>query len=263
MAIFKPQDSDYVKAHLEGKPRRLLSAAAFAKFNPSLLGLGDLALPSSATDAIAGIFDLGGFTNFCKQIEPHLSVPLFLSEFLDWLMQRLKSQSKKKQTESGVWLLNPLPFFVKFMGDGLLVLWDVSKIGDPARRNVIRFAYEICQSYKTDFLPDVACKVVDPPTLLRCGLARGTVYSVGDGSDYVGSCINMAARLQKLPGVPFAFNRRGINLEATSRHEFFKKRIVVRRVSVRGIGENELVAIEKAVFDAMTREDKAQFRPLR
>ena len=38
--------------------------------------------------------------------------------------------------------------------------------------------------------------VSEPPPVLRCGLARGTVFSVGNRSDFVGSCINMAARLQ-------------------------------------------------------------------
>src|SRR4051812_18357516 len=81
------------------------------------------------------------------------------------------------------------------------------------RRNVIRFAHDICESYKTDFYFRIRTKVVEAPPALRYALARGMAYSVGNGNDYVGSCINMATRLQKMPGVTFSFNRRGIDLD--------------------------------------------------
>src|SRR4029077_11901818 len=64
-----------------------------------------------------------------------------------------------------------------------------------------------------NFLSKLRSTMVDPPPVLRCGIARGTVFCVGDGEDYVGSCINMAARLQRLQGISFAFNRRGFDLE--------------------------------------------------
>ena len=102
---------------------------------------------------------------------------------------------------------------VKFMGDGLLVLWDVSRPDENARRNIIITGREICLRYARDFYPQLGSKVSDPPKILRCGLARGTVYSVGNGNDFVGSCINMAARIQKLPGTTFAFNRRGVVID--------------------------------------------------
>jgi hypothetical protein len=166
----------------------------------------------------------------------------------------------KEEHAEGVTLWNPLPFFVKFMGDGLLVLWDASTMGASGRRNVIVSGMQICQEYANDFVPTVRSKVVDPPLILRCGLARGTVYSVGDGNDYVGSCINMAARLQKLPGVTFGFNRRGIDLEDPARNDFFKNEIVVKQVSIRGIGENELIALLKTEFEVLKSEDKRIFR---
>ena len=95
--------------------------------------------------------------------------------------------------------------------------------------------------------------------MLRCGLARGTVFSVGNRSDFVGSCINMAARLQKLPGVTFAFNRRGINIDDTEAADFFRNEIVVKRTAVRGIGEKELVCIPKFEFAGMSVEDCAHY----
>src|SRR5690606_37938418 len=151
-----------------------------------------------ATDAIAAVFDLQGFTTFCGQIEPQFSVPLFLGEFLPWLMTRLKSEMIQRKYKSGARLWSPLPFFVKFLGDRVLVLWDSSAMSDVARANILVAVSNICVAYSSEFLGRVEAKVVEPPKVLRCGVARGTVYSVGDSNDFVGTCINMAARLQKL-----------------------------------------------------------------
>ena len=60
----------------------LYSRANLRKFNPKVLGLGDINTRSSQSEAIAAVFDLEGFTNFCKQVDPHLSIPKFLNAFL-------------------------------------------------------------------------------------------------------------------------------------------------------------------------------------
>ncbi len=260
MSTYKVHDADYLIAEVDGRKRRLLTREAFERFKPPILGLGKLTTDAVATDAIAAVFDLGGFTNFCKQIEPHLSVPVFLNLFLDWLMNQIRAEMVYKEYEEGVLLLGPLPFFVKFMGDGLLVLWNVSRPDENARRNIIITGREICLRYTRDFCPLIVTKVTDPPAVLRCGLARGTIYSVGNGNDFVGSCINMASRIQKLPGTSFAFNRRGINIDDPGADDFFKTHITVKKVAVRGIGENELICILKSEFDAMSAEEKKYYR---
>ena len=260
MTTYKLEPKDRVFETINGKRYELVSSAAVERFNTSLLGVGDLTLPATATDAIAAVFDLEGFTNFSKQIEPQLSVPLFLSEFLTWLMEQIKKEMIEAVRPKGIRLFSPLPFFVKFMGDGILFLWDCSTMDDIGRRNVIILLDEICDRYSSAFLPIIRKKVVEPPSYLRCGIARGTVFSVGNGDDFVGSCINMAARIQKLPGTRFAFNRRGFNLESPNVVSFFKDDIVIKLVSIRGIGDNELIAIRKSEFKTMTKEDKERYR---
>lgn len=262
MTTYKPKSTDYVTVQISGEPTVLLSNKAYGTFNSSLLGLGDIGRAAVTTDAIAAVFDLQGFTNFCKQIEPRLSVPLFLSAFLNWLLDQIKSEMTEQQHKDGAQLYCPLPFFVKFLGDGLLVLWDAADTGDIGRLNIIVSAHEICQSYSEDFLPKIQKQVVDPPTVLRCGLARGDVYSVGDGNDYVGSCINMAARLEKLGGTTFAFNRRGFDLENKQHKDFFQDDILIKRVTIRGIGDGELIAILKDEYKSMKASDRKQFRDL-
>jgi hypothetical protein len=117
-------ESEYRIIKFQDKNRRALSKAAFASFNASVLGLGNIAARSQPTDAIAVVFDLEGFTNFCKQIEPQLSVPFYLHSFLAWLMEQVRDEMRDKDTNGDVVLWCPLPFFVKFLGDGLLLLWD-------------------------------------------------------------------------------------------------------------------------------------------
>ena len=259
MRTFTLANTDFTRVEIDGIKRRLVTREAYDRFNPSLLGLGSLSSEAVSTDSVAAMFDLEGFTTFCKQIEPHLSVPVFLNAFLEWLMEQIKSEMKYQEFPEGVALWGPLPFFIKFMGDGLLVLWDVSRSDDNARRNIIVTAREICLRYSQEFFPHIEAIVSEPPPVLRCGLARGTVFSVGNRSDFVGSCINMAARLQKLPGATFAFNRRGINIDDPEAASFFRDEIVVKRTAVRGIGEKELVCIPKFEFSNMSEADRATY----
>jgi hypothetical protein len=248
--------SNYHVANVKGLPRQALPKEAFDKFSPDVLGLGDISAASVPTDAIAAVFDLQGFTNFCTQTDPHLAVPKYLSSFLRWLMQNLRNEMRHSEHEADVLVYSKLPFFVKFLGDGLLVLWDCAQMGEGSQRNVIVSMFEVCRKYRSEFLPALKATMVDPPPILRCGVARGTVFSVGNGQDYVGSCINMAARLQKLPGLSFAFNRRGFNLEGPGVVHFFTGMITIRQVSIRGIGDRELIGILKSEAAKLSDENQ-------
>lgn len=260
--VFVPRfipSRDYNFITHQGKPRPGLPKQAFNKFDVNVLGLGDVSAPATPTEALAAVFDLSGFTNFCKQIEPHLSVPRYLNSFLTWLMEQLREEMRESNQGSNVVLWSPLPFFVKFLGDGLLVLWDCGDLNDTGKRNIVLSMFLICLRYKQQFLPSLRSKIVEPPSYLRCGLARGTVFSVGDGQDYVGSCINMATKLQKLPGISFCFNRRGFELEEPG---FFTDEITCREVSVPGIGDHELVCILKSEAKRFSPKERKIFRAL-
>jgi class 3 adenylate cyclase len=89
---------------------------------------------------------------------------------------------------------------------------------------------------------------------LRCGIARGQIISIGDGNDYVGSCINLASRLQKLSQLTFAISRRGFDLS----EEKYKpwKYFVLKKVELRGIGKEELVYVKEHEFDALRAAER-------
>ena len=244
----------------DGKKYHVLSKQVFDSFNIGVLGLGNVSAPSTPIDAIAAVFDLAGFTNFCKQIEPQLSVPHFLNAFLKWLLAELREEMIEAELKEGMQLWCPLPFFVKFLGDGLLVLWNSEEMNDPARRNVVLEMWNICAQYENEFLPMLKRRIVEPPPRLRCGLARGTVFSIGEGEDYVGSCINMAARVQELPGITFCFNRRGFEVEAADAAQFFTECLVVKQITIRGIGEQELVCLLREQAEALSRKDRKIYK---
>ena len=181
-------------------------------------------------------------------------------------MDELKEQCIEKKgtvTEGYRFIYHGLPFFVKFMGDGLLVLWNTRHMSPKHLLNLVISLNAICLNYPTKLLPQIKEVVVSPPPALRCGVARGTVYSVGESADFVGSCINMAARIQKLPGINFAFNRRGFDLDGdTNPMAAIKKTFSIRKVAIRGIGENELLALRNVDLLSMSEVDKKFYRAL-
>lgn len=237
----------------------LLDNKQFDRFNPQLLGLGDITLPSTQVEAVAAVFDLSGFTNFCSQIDPHLSVPEYLSGFLEWLFDEIKKSVVEKSYPEGKKLWTDVPFLGKFLGDGVLFLWESSALSEIGICNIVTLLSKICAAYKNKLYPQIKKTVVEPPSILRCGVARGRVFSVGDGNDYVGPCINIASRLQKLSLLTFCVSRRGFDFEKHM-HKTALQRYFLKSVSLRGIGDGELVWVRKDEFEALPKEEKALFK---
>jgi len=255
---YMPQQTK-VKVKGEEIELELYRNREFKKFNPGVLGLGDIRLPPRQTDAIAAVFDLSGFTKFCTQVDPHLYVPEYLSQFLDWLFQTIADQCTKKTYRAGRLLRVKLPFLAKFTGDGVLFLWDSEKMNEIDLCNVVVVLRNICMRYRRDFIPRIKKEIGEPPPSLKCGIAHGSVLSVGNGDDYVGPCINIASRLQKLSRLTFCFSRRGLDFERGMKEET-ASHYVVKSVSIRGIGEHELVCIQKNAFERLPQREKAIFR---
>jgi len=238
-----------------------LTGEEFDKFNPAALDLGDISLPSSQVEALAAMFDLSGFTTFCSQVDPHLAVPEYLNRFLSWLFDEIRKGLLRESKEDEKVLWASLPFLAKFTGDGVLFLWDTKNMGGAEICNVITSLWEICGNYACEFYPMIRKTVVQPPKLLRCGISRGMVFSVGNGEDYVGPCINIAARLQKLSLLTFCVSRRGFDIEKHMPEETAAK-YVLKSVALRGIGDDELVWVRKEEYDGLKDEDKALFSGL-
>lgn len=236
----------------------IITKKNFDSFNESILGLGEIKKESKPIQALSVMFDLEGFTKFCKQIDPHLAVPEFLSKFLKWIFNQIKKELIEETIDEGYIAYAKLPFLSKFMGDGVLFLWDTKEMDEEEITNIVVSMFEICNVYNTDFVSRVDYDIVDTPKKLRCGIARGTIYSVGNGNDFVGPCINVSARLQKLNNLGFCFSRRGIDPNYMSKG--YKEKFDVKKVDIRGIGETELVCVLKNEYDLLSEEDKSKFK---
>ena len=155
-----------------------------------------------------------------------------------------------------VW--SDFPFYSKFLGDGILFLWDTKDMNLKEIGNVILALKEICRSYVTEFYVNLSENYSYPPNALRCGIARGVVYNVGDGNDYVGPCINVASRLQKIGGLSFCFSKRGIDMKKCLEEEWHGD-LIIKRTNIRGIGSEELICCFKEEFDSLSKENKQLF----
>lgn len=251
---------DYsMKAVDERHKHLMLSLAEFQKFNTGALGIGELGEQTDRMDALAAIYDLEGFSSFCSQVDPQLVVPDFLERCFRWLFSEITARFAKEYTPEGVVLWGKFPFFVKFTGDGVLMLWDTRGLGPASMGNIVVNLCKTCQTYVREFLPSVRADFPGIPLKLRCGIARGEVIPIGGGKDFVGSCINVAARLQKISQLSFAFSRKGFDPVACF-GSVWQEQFLAKRIVIRGVGKDELVLILKQEFDVLPDEEKELFR---
>ncbi|HJR06052.1 MAG TPA: hypothetical protein VJ842_02050 [Pyrinomonadaceae bacterium] len=256
---------DYSKVKEKGPDNKIythnvLSKGDYNSFNPTALGLGNISQDGTYVQAIACFYDLEGFTSFSNQVDSHLVVPEFLKRFVDWLFQSLRESFKASESNEKVKIWGSLPFYTKFLGDGILFLWDTDySTGIHGMSNTINLLHKICLRYQSEFLPEIRKHVSKPPSKLRCGVARGQIISIGDGNDYVGSCINIASRLQKLSKLTFAISRRGLDLHNVSGHKYWQN-FILKKVELRGIGDEELIYIRKVEFDELSSKERKIFK---
>lgn len=255
MGKFVVRNSDIIRS----ADRVEIKKEAFTSFNESTLGLGEISTISSPTNTLAAIFDLANFTEFCKQMDPHLVVPSFLNSFLKWMYSKIREVSIVQELNDTFEIYCPLPFYCKFLGDGLLFLWDTNEMEQSEICNVVVSLKEICDKYESEFLPSIAEEFTDSPSKLRCGIARGIVYNIGDNNDFVGPCINMAARLQKVGSLSFCFSKRGIDYKV-GMVDAYQKYFLVKKCEIRGIGKDELVCVLKNEFDNLSVDEKSKFK---
>jgi class 3 adenylate cyclase len=233
----------------------------FDRFNPGVLGLGDISRDGRYIQALAAFFDLEGFTDFCGQVDSHLVIPEFLTRYLHWLFQTLAEEFREGEVGDTVRLWGCLPFFAKFLGDGILFLWGTDECrGLPGKINIAQSLLAVTNSYVQTFLPKIRRAVSHPPGRLRCGIALGQIISIGGGADYVGSCINVASRLQKMGHLSFAVSRRGFDLDESPDTEgSLRSYLTLKRTTIRSIGSQELVYIRKDEFAALSSADQRDF----
>ncbi|EMY69818.1 hypothetical protein [Leptospira vanthielii] len=254
--IFKLTKKDQISIKHEGDIYSAYTNESIENFNPSVLGLGNIESNSEMHSSFCAIFDLEGFTNFSKQADPQLLLPVFFSEYLNWIFNSLKEEAFEKKFPKGISLYHEFPYFSKFMGDGLLFLWNTKDLDELGQTNLVISLWQICSDYESKFLNKIRKKVVDPPPKLRCGIAKGNLFSVGNGNDFVGPSINFASRLQKLPGLRFAVSAKGFNFEKYMEPGNYSKFQLVT-TPVRGMSDSELILILKNEYAKLKESEKS------
>ncbi len=239
--------------------KRFYTHEELEQFNPNILDIGKIGAKSQRIDSIAAIFDLSGFTKFCNQRDPHLCVPAFLSEFLDWLFKAIPTEMEGKEHEAGKAFNTELPFFAKFTGDGVLFLWDAADMDEVYRCNVLVFMRNTCIEYQRTFLAKTRDRYRAVPNKLRCAIARGDVYSIGDGKDFIGPCINIASRLLSYSGIMCCFANSGFDLKSGMVRSSIA-RYSVKKALLRGMGEaEELICVDEGDFEELDKNEKKLF----
>lgn len=236
-----------------------LRKSLFRQFNSSLLGLPDILENKETFDGLAVILDLKDFTGFCDQRDPHRIVPEFLSKFLNWLFERMSEELLDHEEGIEVVLWSHLPIFGKFLGDGVLLLWDVTDINREARRNIVQAFDVICNDYEKIFLKRIKGVFTRPPSKLRCGIAQGQVTSIANAKDYTGLCINIASRLQKLGegAFSFAFAKSGLDDKAGAN---WYNHFTLIKIPIRGIANSELVYVLRKEHRAVSKEKQREWK---
>jgi class 3 adenylate cyclase len=255
---YELQENDYCIISNRGITDRLIRKEKWDEFCFDLLELGDLNTKPKNRDVVCSIFDLEGFTSFCQQIDPSIVVPYFIREYLNWFFTSIKKETIAKIEKEGIRTYHELPFFIKFLGDGLLILWDITILGIVGQFNIIKTCDNICVKYRKEFYPEIKKEIQNIPPKIRCGITKGFVFSIGNGSDYLGPCINLASRLQKLPGISVSFSHRGFN----TLNENYKDAFNVwecKSVEIRGMNYRELVYIKKEEFEELNSSDRLFF----
>jgi len=266
----KPKSSSEPLADL------VVNSRDFDRFQPALFGLDSYHNGLGARTALAVVIDLENFTKFTANSDPHLFVPDFIDRFISWFFTSFRKSIVDRSEDDIVYLQTLLPFYVKYLGDGLLLLWEIDyqgsaeyaqTAGTESKReiqgdlgNLISILRDICNLYTSDFLPEANTHYTNVPQRLRCGIAQGLVCDLGNGSDYVGPCINMASRLQKVAGLGIAILKRGIDLDLSQSHELAQS-VIRKKCNIRGHGD-EIIYVFKADFEALSEEDKRQLKDI-
>lgn len=240
---------------------RLLDTEILKQFDPAMLDLGDFKAPCEEKEAVVAVFDLTGFTNFCNQVDSYLGIPKFLNDFLEWFFRSIREGLTEEEYGSRCKVWAELPVMVKFMGDGVMLVWESHRMSEAQICRLAATFYEICYAYRHDFYPRISMAVNKPPRVLRCGVARGKVFSIGNGKDYVGHCINNASRLSHIRPLSFCFPHRGFQVREHMPVEYYRL-FTPKYVSVRGVGDNELVWVVKREYELMTERDRTNFRDI-
>ena len=218
---------------------------------------------------LALIYDLEGFSKFFNQPDVQDYVPKFLNHLSQAMSVVLLGGTAYWDSSNQKYQPLPAPIHEKFLGDGMRYVWRLKRNQldfDPAFMRILcnrlwnlkDAFHEVLKQAATDV------PVLDLPSRIRFGVARGTIYELtrasGTNKEYIGFCINLASRLQKYcADLGFIVSARlGLPEEFITKEDY--KRVVATKI--RGFPE-EIVIVDKQEYEALAEEQRTSlFRDL-
>lgn len=204
---------------------------------------------------VAVIFDLSGFSKFFNMPDLQSYIPRYLN-FIFEVVESAFTGGPTKWSEAPLLPLPILPAHRKFLGDGALYLF----VDEEEKFNSGKFLINLSNRLWSiqDKFDDITkqCYEFMPvkalPKKIKFGLSKGSVYELqaadGGQSEYIGVCVNLAARLQKYcDGLNFiASARLDFGPGTLKRHSYMK--VVAKEL--KGF-EEEILIVDSDEFDKL------------
>ncbi|MDB5285621.1 MAG: hypothetical protein JWR05_570 [Mucilaginibacter sp.] len=212
------------------------------------------------TTGLALIFDISGFTNFFNKPDLQSYITKYINQIIECVEITIYGgvdywTAEPEDLES----LNLKPSLRKFLGDGMLYIWEDSenKISKDFKLDLLNRLWNLqtfFEKVNEKLYDDIP--IGDLPKTIKFGIAQGTIYRLleADGSqDFIGPCINLASRLVKYcPEINFICSAR-LDLEKKGLEEQGYFKVIAKELKS---FENEIVIIDKDDYTKLAEEDK-------
>ena len=215
------------------------------------------------TVGLALVFDISGFTNFFNKPDIHFYMTDYINQMIScvdttiWGGADFWSEEVEEKQDS----LDIMPIMRKFLGDGMLYVWEDNGEGILGETTLkiqlinrlwnIQLNLDRINKRLNETIP-----VGDLPNAIKFGIAQGTIFKLIEKNgtvDCIGPCINLASRLVKYcQEINFIASAR-LNLPKSALDENGYFRIIARELRS---FENEIVIIDKNDYENVNLADK-------
>jgi hypothetical protein len=213
------------------------------------------------TTGLALIFDISGFTNFFNKPDLQFYITKYINHIIECVEICLYGgYDYWTQGPTDTDPLSLKPSLRKFLGDGMLYIWENMEDEPPESYfkiilvNRLWMLQTYIEKINNNLYNDIP--IGDLPKTIKFGLAQGSIYRLTEtdgGIDFIGPCINLASRLVKYcPELNFICSARlDLDKKAMEDEGYFK--IIAKELRS---FENEIVIIDKNDYSKLKKEDQ-------
>ncbi|MBN7799506.1 hypothetical protein J0A67_01470 [Algoriphagus aestuariicola] len=222
------------------------------------------------TIGLALVFDISGFTNFFNKPDIHYYVTDYINQIINCVETNIFGGLDfwSNEEEDEIDALDAKPILRKFLGDGMLYVWEDNDEGilsvPDIKIDLINRLWNIQLKFdKINKRLNETIPIGDLPNSIKFGIAQGTIFKLTEVNgtiDCIGPCINLASRLVKYSHeINFIASAR-LNLPKQKLEENGYFRIIAKELRS---FENEIVIIDKNDYENVNLADKKRlFREL-